>query len=210
MKKYIISFTIIFLLLGTVTLAKSNPEGQPFQIVWEAINYLQEQIDNIELIPGPPGPQGSQGEQGLPGTSLKVIDANNNEVGIYLGVRNLTNYEVWIKELNLATLIDMRLMEINTETVSSATLYEELNCEGYPIGRNVYPYVLYRIQDGNKYDWTYVMAKDGFNPRVNIATKSRWNDSTQTCINAPMSVDGTEIEPITIPVFVPPFKVVEE
>jgi hypothetical protein len=34
--------------------------GQPF-------DYLQQQIDNIQLTPGPPGPQGPAGPQGEPG-----------------------------------------------------------------------------------------------------------------------------------------------
>ncbi|KPJ77738.1 MAG: hypothetical protein AMJ54_06020, partial [Deltaproteobacteria bacterium SG8_13] len=32
-----------------------------------ADDYLQQQIDNIELIPGPEGPQGPKGDQGDPG-----------------------------------------------------------------------------------------------------------------------------------------------
>lgn len=56
--------------------------GNPFLLIWEAIYalqdaviFLQEQIDNIELIPGPPGPegpQGPQGEQGIPGPTRNL------------------------------------------------------------------------------------------------------------------------------------------
>ena len=59
--------------------AGEKPEGKPFDAIWEAISYLQSQIDTIELMPGPPGPvgpmgpqgpegpMGSEGPQGLPG-----------------------------------------------------------------------------------------------------------------------------------------------
>lgn len=41
--------------------------GIPFQQIWHAITDLQEQIDNIQLIPGPQGEQGPPGEQGPKG-----------------------------------------------------------------------------------------------------------------------------------------------
>jgi len=41
--------------------------GNPFDGVWEAIEDLQTQIDEIELTPGPQGPIGPQGLQGPPG-----------------------------------------------------------------------------------------------------------------------------------------------
>jgi len=44
-----------------------NAEGEPFQALWNAVKNLQQQIDNIELNPGPQGPVGPQGPQGEPG-----------------------------------------------------------------------------------------------------------------------------------------------
>jgi len=41
--------------------------GQPFQKIWHAILDLQEQIDDIQLTPGPQGPPGEQGPEGLQG-----------------------------------------------------------------------------------------------------------------------------------------------
>ena len=41
----------VFVLMTTV-IAKDRPEGKPFQEIWEAINNLQDQIDNIQ--PSPP------------------------------------------------------------------------------------------------------------------------------------------------------------
>lgn len=58
----VLSFATIPLVLGG-----DKPEGTPFQAIWDSINDLQTQIDNIELLPGPIGPQGPQGIQGEPG-----------------------------------------------------------------------------------------------------------------------------------------------
>jgi len=66
--KLFIPFLVIALLVGVgVATAKDQPQGTPFQAIWDAIAYLQEQIDNIELIPGPQGPEGPQGPQGKQG-----------------------------------------------------------------------------------------------------------------------------------------------
>lgn len=51
--------------MGVTAWVSAETEGQPFQMVWDAIANLQSQIDNIELLPGPqgePGPQGPAGE----------------------------------------------------------------------------------------------------------------------------------------------------
>ena len=47
--------------------AGGKPEGKPFDALWEAISFLQSQIDTIELMPGPPGPAGPEGPQGPEG-----------------------------------------------------------------------------------------------------------------------------------------------
>ena len=59
----LISVTVFTSALNGVS-ASDKPEGQPFDAIWDAISYLQNQIDNIELIPGPPGPEGPQGPEG--------------------------------------------------------------------------------------------------------------------------------------------------
>ena len=49
MKKIVFLAPIIaVLLLVTTVIAKDKPEGNPFQAIWEAIDNLQEQIDNIQ------------------------------------------------------------------------------------------------------------------------------------------------------------------
>lgn len=73
----VIVLGIIAGLVFCVNVALANSlEGRPFQVIWEVIEELkakivglQEQIDGIELLPGPqgpPGPEGPRGEPGLP------------------------------------------------------------------------------------------------------------------------------------------------
>jgi len=68
---------LALLLVATPTLARvQKPKDwlrQPFEKIWTALTDLQNQINNIQLIPGPEGlvgptgPQGPQGLQGLEG-----------------------------------------------------------------------------------------------------------------------------------------------
>ena len=66
-------FLIIILSTTLISAEVEKPDKwwrNPFQKIWDAILDLQEQINNIQLIPGPqgkPGPQGPQGEKGIQG-----------------------------------------------------------------------------------------------------------------------------------------------
>ena len=76
-KLYLIILPVLLIItfLATPTLAKEDqPNGTPFQELWNKIaeilvvlDDLQAQITNIQLIPGPQGEQGPQGLIGLPG-----------------------------------------------------------------------------------------------------------------------------------------------
>ncbi|MHA2330300.1 MAG: hypothetical protein ACXACR_17405, partial [Candidatus Hodarchaeales archaeon] len=73
-------FTVsLYTVVGSAT-----PNGKPFQELWEAIEFLQEQIATIELIPGPPGPAGPVGPQGLPGKD--GTDGRDASGGIIVGI----------------------------------------------------------------------------------------------------------------------------
>lgn len=76
MKKIYTSVVAIVLLLGANFAAAANTNAEPFQDLWDAIAGLQQQIDEIELIPGPPGPTGEDGEDGL-----SCWDLNGNGIG---------------------------------------------------------------------------------------------------------------------------------
>lgn len=59
-----LAFSLVAL---NVVLADNKPKGGPFQAIWNAIASLQQQIDNIQLIPGPQGPPGPTGPIGSKG-----------------------------------------------------------------------------------------------------------------------------------------------
>lgn len=51
-------------LVFTGTMRLANAAGDPFTPLWNAIQGLQDQIDNLDLIPGPQGETGPQGDPG--------------------------------------------------------------------------------------------------------------------------------------------------
>ena len=53
-----IAFTGVMLIASPMIWAKKDPSGVPFQALWDAISELQDQIDAIDLVPGPPGESG--------------------------------------------------------------------------------------------------------------------------------------------------------
>lgn len=70
MKKYLgISVVVILAVVfgGNAVMANDQPAGSPFEALWKAVDYLQNQINQISLIPGPQGPKGDIGPSGLPG-----------------------------------------------------------------------------------------------------------------------------------------------
>jgi len=83
MKKTVTLLAVLgVFLVFNVAMAGENPNGQPFQALWQAIRNLSQRIDNIQLIPGPVGPQGPQGERGSdgsPGPKGDPGDSNWNE-----------------------------------------------------------------------------------------------------------------------------------
>lgn len=77
MKKFFL--VTLFVIFTSLTIPFVRPlvradheSGKPFEEIWQAIRALQQQIVNIELVPGPQGPtglQGPEGPQGPPGSS---------------------------------------------------------------------------------------------------------------------------------------------
>ncbi|MEK7583910.1 MAG: hypothetical protein AAB490_01585 [Patescibacteria group bacterium] len=66
MKKVIIAaVAIVFLVSVNAVFAKSQPNGQPFQAIWDAINELRAQGGAT----GPQGPAGPQGPTGAAGAA---------------------------------------------------------------------------------------------------------------------------------------------
>lgn len=77
MKKTILGVIAIAVLLGfNIALAKDNPSGTPFNVIWEAITNLQTQINEIVLMPGLPGEDGQDGEDGEDGLNCWDLDGD--------------------------------------------------------------------------------------------------------------------------------------
>ena len=68
MKKITIAVVaVVFLVSVNYAIAQTSSNAVPFSALWDAVDFLQDQIDAISLTPGPEGPQGPQGEQGIQG-----------------------------------------------------------------------------------------------------------------------------------------------
>ncbi|MFC1645530.1 hypothetical protein ACFL08_05935 [Patescibacteria group bacterium] len=80
----VISIASLFLFAGIVS-AGNNPNGKPFESLWDAIENLNEKVDSISLLSrsdglqGEIGPQGPQGEQGIQGE--QGLEGEQGEVG---------------------------------------------------------------------------------------------------------------------------------
>lgn len=65
-QKAVLISGLLLISAGTV-IASNKPNGTPFQAIWDAIDNLQNQIDNIQIIPGPQGEKGEKGDVGPQG-----------------------------------------------------------------------------------------------------------------------------------------------
>ncbi|MGB8215763.1 MAG: hypothetical protein WCE94_00515 [Candidatus Methanoperedens sp.] len=75
----VVTMVVVLMLTTMIPAAQAagaQPSGTPFQALWDAINGttskfadLQQQINNIQLTPGPQGPQGPQGLKGDTGAT---------------------------------------------------------------------------------------------------------------------------------------------
>jgi len=80
MKKTIIAVSAIVLLLAVnVVVAKDNPNGAPFSAIWDAIENIQEQIDELVVGGGEQGPPGEDGEDGVDGLNCWDLDGDGEQ-----------------------------------------------------------------------------------------------------------------------------------
>ena len=154
MRKTIITGLIAALFLaGLISLrtvsADDVPNGSPFQAILDAIAELQanlqEQINNIQLIPGPQGPQGPQGDQGPPGPpapATKVIDANGTLVGYPMDIqRDGGEFVVVLYDPTLRTLETLRVLRgVIDGLVNSGALlnFTTSDCSGEAYANTAY------------------------------------------------------------------------
>ena len=170
----------IAILLGMIILSTSacKKEHVKFFIdtyhdIWDAIEDLQEQINNIQLIPGPPGEQGPPGEPGPPGPcGIEVYDADDQ----FLGISSLPlNYNslIYIPELDRSVCFG------STGDISTAVLrYENSECSGQAYMSSGASYLI--IRNGNEY---FVGAKTA--PiLIEYNSWKSWSDSFRGCRNS--------------------------
>jgi len=240
MSKIVLWSLILTLALGAnVALAKGKP-GDSLQPIRDAINVLQQQvaslqqqIDNIQLIPGPqgeqgiqgepgqngtdgqPGEQGSVGPQGPAGPSLKVIDANNNEVGLLIS-RGFSGYEVWNSTLQKLLDVDKfsGILQFVNVTNGVRMLYESYDCTGQPLLASssvlgdIDYYKIYML-GLNRYGWTHVVISNVIRDEVEV--HSNWEAGLGTCLTTTTVENALSITPIDPPpTFVGPLRIIEQ
>ena len=114
------SLILVFVLGINIALADEQPEGTPFKAIWNAIANLQTQIDNIQLTPG---------------SSLKVVDANGEEIGYlisYTGTFQDPELRVYDKDLDLFLDYKIASGEFDSRVASNAIYYTTTDCTGTP------------------------------------------------------------------------------
>ncbi len=91
-KKIILTTIMLALVAGMITTGSvafaqqggGNPNGNPFDDLWDAIADLQTQINDIELMPGPEGPPGQDGVDGTDG-ELVGLDCSTDQIAKFDG-----------------------------------------------------------------------------------------------------------------------------
>ena len=134
--KIILASIILSFIAGTVassTLAeahidicKGSTNGKGFQELWAAVCDLQQQIDNIQLIPGPqgpPGPTGATGLQGPPGVpcnacvdSSSIADGSVATVDIVNGA--ITLAKLAANSVNSANIVDGSITNVDVSATA--------------------------------------------------------------------------------------------
>jgi hypothetical protein len=199
---------IALVLVFSINVAFAAKGGDPLAVVWAAIADLQHQIDNIQLIPGPQGPKGdkgdtgntglvgSQGIQGVKGDkgdagnagkSLRVVDANGNEVGYLLstplpfGVGS--TMEVFNSNLGVILSYSQYSGSIDGGGIDREYLiYQSDNCSGDSYANNLnHPYRL--VVNGPREEAHYFKA-DGYTDLAEnfvYGSKRHGVTATSTC-----------------------------
>ena len=201
MKKIIISVVAIVLILGANMASAEGGIPQELRKIWKAIERLQEQIRDIQLIPGPPGPagpQGEQGEQGIQGevgpmgpqgpqgeagnSSIRIKDANNVVIGYLMDFNPNGEIYFWDNTYKRKIHINTRSVgpiEIYDEVVAHQLYYDEPNCQGNAYsGGGAYPTQIFKINypELTQYGWGYMKA-ESFEQYNGFIVQSQWFNS---------------------------------
>ncbi len=154
MKKTITLGILALTLISGTVFAKEN-ENSPFEQIWNAITDLQEQIDAIELTPGP---KGDTGPRGPAGGSLHLYDANDQDLGVFMGhdlYKNGYTFTTYNQEIELplsffsSAAWGPAILQVSGGDVVKFT---GLNCTGTAFTENqTFPFqTLWRINERNE------------------------------------------------------------
>jgi len=138
MKKFILGFVIALLVCVSTQVFANNDVGKnPFNTIWQAVAFLQEQIGNIELN------FESLKQTRETGLALTAYDAVNQELGKLMGVNlnqvGRSNYFVYIPQVNafLQIIQQTNYPEVGSENYVNYSVgfgkiqlfYDNPNCE---------------------------------------------------------------------------------
>lgn len=160
MKKFIISLSI-FAVLGTlIFVVSAKAQGNdPLVLIWDwigrlrdRVTILEEEVANIELIPGPEGPQGPVGPPGPPGPQLHLYDANGVDLGILLGFGN-HDASSFVTSLNAIVPFTKNAgFTVSVSIGPENIFFLQPNCIGTPhIDYNAWPYRITKSYNQNFY-----------------------------------------------------------
>jgi len=170
---------------------------------------------------GPVGQQGSQGEkgdigdkgdkgdQGPAGPSLKVFDANGQEVGLLMYMRsNLTI--VWNRLINKSFGIKITDGIVDPEDGGGIVIFESGDCSGLPLmyqfRSQVNQHTVYRFSGSGGY-----VIFNAYHPNITSHSRLDYHSVPPQCISqTELFAETFEFSEITLPTFVGPFEIREE
>jgi len=146
---------------------------------------------------GPEGPIGPPGPQGPAGNSLKVVDGNGNEVGIFLSYEN-QYANLWEFTNGISTKIDMFTGEFKPSGHNGVTYYLDNNCQGDPFidVAGYYPGKMYVMDPGQSNGINFFEITEKIE---NETTHSQWATGFQTCIQRDETRTIYKVNPLQTP-----------
>ena len=212
-------WSLILIMVFGINIAFAAKGGNPLDVVWAAIADLQQQINNIQLIPGPTGPQGPSGPSGK---GLKVIDTHGNNVGLFLDIssefpkyENLPHIEKQLLSVFNTSTNSILAYEINSATLRNEYVYfdpygfyyQSNNCTGNPyVYRLDNPYYLVKKESG------FFKGTDATDIEYSLFFNSNGpGDIFGSCTTTSGILDQVmKVYPVAIPNFTGPLSIVEQ
>ncbi len=160
---------------------------------------------------GDKGDTGEQGPIGLTGSSLKVVDNNNQPIGFLIDI-SYNEWKIWDTQNKKVVTGDPLNGFQNTAAASiNEIYYTGSNCNSEPLVSGARPYYFYKMVSGNPYGWNYVHVTgwDKVHRGTGIPVKSTWDLSG--CHNTSYSHDNlSEISPTITPSYNVPLTLADE